>query len=131
MKTPMVVSYIYWDIVCKCKNLDYKTEEECLKSIWVEEYANRIEDYNTDGMIRILGQAIEEVVPERERAFLLDRLLRAGWINKENMLHLLWCCLADLTARDKNCYGRYEDLYIIECKGKYYTIAQYDKLKEM
>lgn len=126
---PMVVHYIDWDILLKCKHMN-ATEEECLKSIWAEEYGNPIKDYNTKGMIRIMGQVIEELVPEKQRAYLLDRLLRVGWIDEDTLLHELYIYLMELQVRERVPINRHKDLYIIECKGKYHTIAQYDELKE-
>ena len=63
-KQPRVVHYIDWDIVLKCKSGKYESKEDCLKSIWTEEYGNPIEHYNTRDMIAIMGQVIEEIVPE-------------------------------------------------------------------
>lgn len=126
---PMVVNYIDWDILLKCKRI-HKTEDECLKSIWAEEYGNPIKDYNTKGMIRIMGQVIEALVPEKKRAYLLDRFFRAGWVDEKTLLHELYLYLMELQVRERTLFNKCEDLYIIERKGKYYTIAQYDELKE-
>lgn len=127
-RTPMVVHYLDWDILLKCKH-PYGTEDYVLKSIWTEEYGNRIEEYNTKGMIRIMSQVIEELVPEQKRAYLLDRLLRTGWLDEKTLLHELFVYVQLLNVREQ-VFGVHKDLYIIERKGIYYTIAQYDELKE-
>ena len=130
-RTPMVVHWVDWDILLKCKHPgQHKTKLECFKSIWTEEYGNPIEDYNTKGMIRILGQVIEELVPEKQRAYLFDRFLRAGWIGEETLLNELFTYIQLLDVRECVFLNRHEDLYIIDYKGNYYTIDQYDKLKE-
>lgn len=127
-RTTTVVHYLDWDILLKCKH-PCGTEEDVLKSIWTEEYGNPIKEYNTKGMIRIISQVIEELVPEKQRAYLLDRLLRAGWLDEKTLLHELYVYLQLLSVRE-NVFGVHKDLYIIECNGAYYTIAQYDELKE-
>lgn len=128
---PKVVNYIDWDIVLKCKSGKYASRDECLKSIWTEEYGNSIEYYNVNNMIHIMGQVIEEVVSVKQRAYLLDKLLRADFIDtKEQLLNELYTYLQLLQVRDKDIIGRRYDLYIIERDGKYYTISQYERLKE-
>lgn len=128
-QNPMVVHYVDWDIVLKCK-AGGTSKEECLKSIWTEEYANPIDRYNVNGMIHIMGQVIEAVVPIEQRAYLLDKILRGNVFNtKEALLDELYEYLVFLDVRKNPGWGWY-DLYIIEREGKYYTIEQYDKLKE-
>ena len=128
---PKIVNYLDWDIVLKCKSGKYATKDECCKSIWTEEYGNSIEYYNASNMIHILGQVIEEVVTIKQRAHLLDRLLRADFINtKEALLNELYVYLQLLQIRDRDIICGSYDLYIIKCNGKYYTISQYDMLKE-
>ena len=128
---PRVVHYTDWDIVLKCKSGKYASKDECLKSIWTEEYANPIERYNVRDMIHIMGQVIEEIVPPEQRAYLLDKLLRNHcYDTKETLLYELCDYLMLLDVR-KNLIGcMWHDKYIIAQDGKYYTIAQYDKLKE-
>ena len=127
-RTATVVHYLDWDILLKCKN-PCGTEDDVLKSIWTEEYGNPIKEYNTKGMIRIMSQVIEELVPEQKRAYLLDRLLRAGWLDEKTLLHELFVYVQLLNVREQK-FGLHLDLYIIERRGFYYTIAGYDKLKE-
>lgn len=128
---PRVVHYVDWDIVLKCKHGKYVSKDECLKSIWTEEYANPIERYNTNDMIHIMGQVIEEIVPIEQRAYLLDKLLRNHcYDTKETLLYELYDYLMLLNVRKNSGWGRWYDKYIIEQDGKYYTIEQYDKLKE-
>ena len=128
---PKVVNHTDWDIVLKCKRGKYKTKNECMKSIWTEEYGNSIEYYNVHDMIHILGQVIEEVASVTQRAHLLDKLLRGNFINtKEDLLDELYSYLQLLQVRDRDIISGYYDLYIIVCDGKYYTISQYDMLKE-
>ena len=127
-RTPMVVHYLDWDILLKCKH-PCGAEDEALKSIWTEEYGNPIREYNTKGMICIMSQVIEKLVPEQKRAYLLDRLLRAGWLDEKTLLHELFVYLQLLNVREQ-VFGVHKDLYIIDYKGNYYTIAQYDDLKE-
>ena len=128
--SPIVVHHIDWDIILKCKNGEYATKEDCLKSIWTEEYANPIERYNTYGMIHIMGQVIERVVPIEKRAYLLDSILR-DYCSKthESLLDRLYLYLMNLDVRKRDCFCDDYDLYIIEYNDKYYTIAQYDELK--
>ena len=126
----IIVNHIDWDIVCKCKSGKYASKDECLKSIWTEEYANPIEDYNPHMMVGIMGQIIQEVVPIERRAYLLDTILQNGITTTEALLYKLYLYIMLLDVRKKNWLGKHEDLYIIECKGKYYTIDQYDELKE-
>ena len=127
---PKVVNSIDWDIILKCKSGKYVSKDECLKSIWTEEYGNQIEYYNVNNMIHILGQVIEEVVPIKQRAYLLDKLLRADFIDtKEKLLNELYVYLQLLQVRDRDIISGHYDLYIIKCDGKYYTISQYDELK--
>lgn len=128
---PKVVNHIDWDIVLKCKSGKYTSRDECLKSIWVEEYGNSIEYYNVHNMIHILGQVIEEIASVTQRAHLLDKLLRENFINtKEDLLNELYSYLQLLRVRDRDIVNRHYDLYVIECKGQYYTISQYDELKK-
>lgn len=127
---PRVVHYIDWDIVLKCKR-GYASKDECLKSIWTEEYANPIERYNVNDMIHIMGQVIEEIVPIEQRAYLLDKLLRNHcYDTRETLLYELHDYLMLLDVRKNSGWGRWYDKYIIARDGKYYTIEQYDKLKE-
>lgn len=127
---PRVVHYIDWDIVLKCKSCQYGSIDACLKSIWAEEYANPIEKYNQRTMIQIMGQVIEEIMPIEQRAYLLDSILRSDSLNTQTeLLYRFYSELQELQVREKVFLNSYEDLYIIECKGKYYTIAQYDELK--
>lgn len=131
MKRPMVVHYVDWDIVCKCKTGKYKSKEECLKSIWTEEYGNPIDEYNVNGMIHIMGQVFEEIVPVEQRGRLLDKFLRDDFLNsKEKLLGELYTYLQLIQVRERDFWNTYYDLYIINKNGKYYTIAQYDELKE-
>ena len=124
---PKIVNHIDWDIILKCKSGKYVSKDECLKSIWTEEYGNQIEYYNVNNMIHILGQVIEEVVPIKQRAYLLDKLLSADFIDtKEKLLNELYVYLQLLQVRDRDIHY---DLYIIKCDGKYYTISQYNELK--
>ena len=127
-RMPMVVHYLDWDILLKCKH-PRGTEDDVLKSIWTEEYGNPIKEYNTRGMIRIMSQVVEELVPEQKRAYLLDRLLRAGWLDEKTLLHELFVYVQLLNVREQ-VFGVHKDIYIIERNGVYYTIAQYDDLKE-
>lgn len=129
---PKVVNHIDWDIVLKCKSGKYVSKEECLKSIWTEEYGNSIEYYNVHNMIHIMGQVIEEVASVTQRAHLLDKLLRENFINtKEDLLNELYVYLQLLQVRDKDIINGYYDLYIVECDSKYYTISQYDEIKKI
>lgn len=129
--SPRVVHYVDWDIVLKCKGDQFETKDDCLKSIWVEEYGNPIDCYNTSTMIRIMGQVIEEVMPTNQRANLFDRLLRNNRISSQReLLHELYHELQMLKVRESYGFKSYRDLYIIDHKGKYYTIDQYDELKE-
>jgi hypothetical protein len=128
---PKVVNSIDWDIILKCKSGKYASKEECMKSIWTEEYGNSIEYYNVNNMIHIIGQVIEEVVPIKQRAHLLDKLLRADFIDtKEKLLNELYVYLQLLQVRDRDIISGCYDLYIIKHDGKYYTVSQYDMLKE-
>lgn len=128
---PRVVHYTDWDIVLKCKSGKYASKDECLKSIWTEEYANPIERYNVRDMIHIMGQVIEEIVPVEQRAYLLDKLLRNHcYDTKETLLYELCDYLMLLDVRKNSGWGRWYDKYIIECNGNVYTIEQYDKYKE-
>ena len=128
---PRVVHYVDWDIVLKCKSGKYASKEECLKSIWTEEYANPIERYNVHDMIRIMGQVIEEILPVEQRGRLLDKFLRDDFLTtEEKLLNELYTHLQLLQVRERGFLNNHYDLYIIDCKGKYYTIAQYDELKE-
>lgn len=130
-KNPMVVNYIDWNVVLKCKSNRFDSEEDALKSIWVEEYANRIEDYNVNDMVHILGYAIEEVVPIQQRAYLLAKILNDNSLRtSEALLHELYLYLMNLQVRETEFFGRHYDLYVIERKGQYYTIDQYDELRE-
>jgi hypothetical protein len=105
--------------------------DESLKSIWTEEYANPIEEYDIKTMVSILGYAIEEVVPIQQRAFLLTKILNVSSLRSDEvLLEELYDCLANLDVRKSGILGGHHDLYVIECKGKYYTIAQYDELIE-
>lgn len=127
---PMVVNYVDWNVVLKCKSNQFTTDEECFKSIWTEEYANPIEDYNVDTMVNILGYAIEEVVPTQQKAYLLAKILNDNSLrSSEALLRELYLYLMNLQVREKEYFGKHYDLYVIECKGNYYTIAQYDKLR--
>ena len=131
-QNPIIVDYIDWEIVLKCKGNKYASEEECLKSIWTEEYANPIEHYNVDGMIRIMGQVIEQLCSIEQRAYLLDKILRSTmFTHKANLLHELYIYIMTLNIRKNTGWGKWYDLYIINHKGKYYTIEQYDEIKEV
>lgn len=131
-QNPIVVNYVDWEIVLKCKGNKYTSKEECLKSIWTEEYANPIERYNINGMIHIMGQVIAKIVPIEQRAYLLDKILRSDLFNtKETLLEELYYCLMLIDIRKNTGWGKWYDLYIIEREGKYYTIEQYDKIKEI
>ncbi len=124
---PMIVHYVDWNVVLKCKS--NKPMDEVLKSIWTEEYANPIEEYNIKTMVNILGYAIEEVVPIPQRAFLLAKILNNSSLRTdEALLRELYEYLRNLQVRDSGTLGGLHDLYVIERKGKYYTIAQYDEL---
>ena len=126
-----IVHYIDWDIVLKCKSGKYTSIDECLKSIWTEEYANPIKDFRYRTMIKIMGQVIKEILTTEQRAILLDKLISSGDIDTEwKLLCELYYCLQLLQIRRNTGWGRHDDLYIINRKGKYYTIEQYDKLKE-
>lgn len=127
---PRVVNHIDWDIVLKCKSCKYTSIDECLKSIWTEEYENPIEAYNQNTMIKIMGQVIEEIMPLERRGNLLDAILREAVTDPSALLRKLYLSLMGLNVKEKSFLNKYEDLYIIECKGKYYTIAQYDELKK-
>lgn len=128
---PRVVRYIDWDIVLKCKSGKYASIDECLKSIWTEEYANPIEHYNQRTMIQIMGQVLEEILPIEQRAYLLDNILRSDRLNSQTeLLNELYYTLQLLQVRGGKRFNGIKDLYIINRKGKYYTIEQYDKLKE-
>ena len=129
INTTMVVDHIDWDILLRCKEVA-ATETEFFKSVWTGEYGNPIECYNQKGMIRIIGQVIARLTPEEKRANMFDRLMRLGWVSEDVLLHELYVFLLDLQVRDCAFMGKYEDLYIIDYKGNYYTIAQYDHLKE-
>ena len=128
-RTPMIVDYTDWDILLRCKEVA-TTETEYFKSVWTGEYGNHIESYNEKGMIRIMGQVIARLTHEDQRANLFDRLMRLGWVREDVLLHELYVFLLDLQVRDCACMCKYEDLYIIDYKGRYYTISQYDDLKE-
>lgn len=128
---PRVVHYIDWDIVLKCKSCKYGSIGACLKSIWTEEYANPIESYNLRTMIQIMGQVLEEIMPIERRARLLDSILRCdNIITEDELLCKLYLELHELQVREKVFLNKYEDLYIIKYKDKYYTIDQYSELKE-
>lgn len=130
-QNPIVVHHIDWDIVIKCKSGKYVSKEECLKSIWTEEYANPINNYNIHDMISIMGQVIEEIVPIEQRGRLLDKFLRSRIVcSEKEILNELYVYLQLLQVREQQFLSTYRDLYIIEKDGKYYTIAQYDELKE-
>ena len=131
-KHPRVVHYVDWDIVLKCKDTgSYPTYHECLQSVWVEEYANPIKGYNVHNMIKIMGQVLEEILPIEQRGNLFDRLLRNSRIDsQEELLHELYRELLMLQVREPCGIHSHRDLYIIDYKGKYYTIDQYDELKE-
>lgn len=129
-QNPRVVHYVDWDIVLKCKNTNYPTYHDCLKSIWTEEYANPIEKYNVHTMIKIMGQVLEEILPIEQRGNLFDRLLRSERIDsQEELLHELYRELLLLQVRESHGIKSYRDLYIIDKNGTYYTIDQYDELK--
>ena len=127
---PRVVHYVDWDIVLKCKSGKYASKEECLKSIWTEEYGNPIDHYNTRDMISIMGQVIEEIVPIEQRGRLLDKFLSGRLTSANEILNELYVYLQLLQVREREFLSIHRDLYIIDKKGKYYTIAQYDELKE-
>ena len=128
---PMIVHYVDWNVVLKCKSNKFKSMDECMKSIWTEEYANPIEEYNVNTMVSILGYAIEEVVPIPQRAYLLAKILNDSSLRaNDTLLRELYVYLMNLQVRDSGVLGSHYDLYIIERKGKYYTIAQYDELRE-
>lgn len=127
---PRVVNYVDWDIVLKCKSGKYASKEECLKSIWTEEYGNKIEEYNPYTMISIMGQVIAEIMPLERRGYMLDTILSGVIINPDALLKKLYLSLMLLDVRETVFLNRYEDLYIIDKKGKYYTIEQYDELEE-
>lgn len=129
--TPRVVHYVDWDIVLKCKNANYGLIDDCLKSIWTEEYANPIEKYNIHNMIHIMGQVLEEILSIEQRARLFDRILRSDRLDsQEALLYELYHELQSLQIRQSVGFKSWRDLYIIDKKGKYYTIDQYDELKE-
>lgn len=124
---PMIVHYVDWNVVLKCKS--NKTMDESLKSIWTEEYANPIEEYDIKTMVNILGYAIEEVVPIPQRAFLLAKILNNSSLRSDDaLLKELYEYLVYLDVREHGVLGGFNDLYLIEYKGSYYTIAQYDEL---
>lgn len=128
---PRVVHYVDWDIVLKCKSGKFETKDDCLKSIWTEEYGNPIEDYNVHTMIKIMSQVLEEILPIKDRAYLLDSILRSDRIySQTDLLHHFYVELQLLKVRESYGIKLYRDLYIIDYKGKYYTIDQYDELKE-
>lgn len=128
--TPKVVHYVDWDIVLKCKTGHYGSIDACLKSIWTEEYANPIENYNTRTMIQIMGGVLEEILTIKQRAYLLDRILRSDRItSQEDLLYAFYYELQLLTVRESYGIKSFRDLYIIDKKGKYHTIAEYDELK--
>ena len=128
---PRVVHYVDWDIVLKCKSGKYKTFEDCLKSVWTEEYGNPIDEYNVRTMIQIMGGILEEILPIEQRAYLFDRILRNHRLNSQtDLLHELYYELQLLDVRESVGVRSFRDLYIIDYKGKYYTIQQYDDLKE-
>ena len=128
--TPKVVHYVDWDIVCKCKTGHYGSIDACLKSIWTEEYGNPIEEYNIRTMIQIMGGVLEEILTIKQRAFLFDRILRSDRLDsQEALLRELFYALQLLTVRESYGIKSFRDLYIIDKKGKYYTIAEYDELK--
>lgn len=125
-----IVHYIDWDIVLKCKSGKYTSIDECLKSIWTEEYANPIKDFRYKPMIKIMGQVVKEILTTEQRACLLDKILSSGGIDTEwKLLCELYYCLQLLKIRERDGWGRCNDLYLIDRKGKFYTIAQYDELK--
>lgn len=129
--TPKVVHYVDWDIVLKCKSGKFESIDACLKSIWTGEYGNPIENYNTRTMIQIMGGVLEEILTIKQRAFLFDRILRSDRLDsQEALLRELFYELQLLTVRESYGIKSFRDLYIIDKKGKYYTIAQYDELKE-
>ena len=129
INTVMVVDHTDWDILLRCKEVA-ATETDFFKSVWIGEYGNPIECYNTKGMVRIMGQVIARLTTEEKRASLFDRLMHLGWVHEDVLLHELYVFLLDLQIRDCAFMKKYEDLYIIDYKGTYYTIAQYDALKE-
>lgn len=131
-KQPRIVHYVDWDIVLKCKDTGkYPTYEDCLKSVWVEEYANPIKGYSIHTMIKIMGQVLEEILTIEQRGNLFDRLLRNNRIDsQEELLHELYRELLLLQVRESYGIHSCRDLYIIDYKGKYYTIDEYDELKE-
>ena len=129
---PIVIDYVDWDIVLKCKGCKYATEEECFKSIWTEEYANPVEHYNTGDMIAIMSQVIEAVMPIERRANMLNAILCQPVLRTDNgLLHELYLQLMLLEVKRNDGWGKHYDLYIIQKDGKYYTIDQYDELKEV
>lgn len=131
-QNPVVVNYIDWEIVLKCKSNKYASEEECLKSIWTEEYANPIKEYNTGDMIAIMSQIIEAVMSVEQRANLLNKILCTPILRTDKgLLHELYLRLMCLDVRRNTGWGKHYDLYIINREGKYYTIEQYDKIKEI
>ena len=131
-QNPIIVNYIDWEIVLKCKGTKYASEEECLKSIWTEEYANPIEEYNTGDMIAIMSRIIEAVMSVEQRANFLSTILCTPSLRADKcLLHNLYLRLMLLDIRRKEIWGKHYDLYIIEREGKYYTIDQYDKIKEV
>lgn len=128
---PRVVHYVDWDIVLKCKSGKYASKEECLKSIWTEEYGNPIEHYNISTMIKIMGQVLEEILPIERRGRLFDCIIMSERIGSQtDLLYYLYGELQLLDVREPAGYKSYRDLYIIAKKDKYYTIDQYDELKE-
>ena len=131
-KSPRVVHYIDWDIVLKCKTGHYDSIDACLKSIWTEEYGNPIEEYNIRTMIQIMGGVLEEILPIEQRGRLFDRIIRSNRIDSQDaLLRELFYELQELTVRERTGVRSWEDLYIIDKKGKYYTIDGYDELKEI
>lgn len=128
---PRVVHCADWDIVLKCKSGKFETKDDCLKSIWTEEYGNPIEDYNVHTMIKIMGQVLEEILPIERRGRLFDCILMSERISSQtDLLYYLYGELQLLDVREPAGYKSYRDLYIIRYKGQYYTIDQYDELKE-
>lgn len=128
---PMVVHYVDWDIVLKCKSGKFASKDECLKSIWTEECAKSIESYNHSSMVQIMCEVLEEILPIEQRAYLFGRILRSGRLNSQaDLLYDLYRELQLLNVRESVGVRSFRDLYIIEKKGKYYTIDQYDELKE-
>lgn len=70
-----VVNADIWNIVLKCKHSS-KTIENTLKSIWTDDYGNRLKYYNIIDMICIMNDILSELYSPDQKASFFDKVIR-------------------------------------------------------